>query len=93
MGVQWYVIYVLLCIIGSTISFNCIRSTAIVALTRYHEIWEPSRQKLIAPMADMLNHSSEPNCEIIVEEGNVYVQTLFDIPAGKSLTVSYDDRK
>lgn len=85
-----------LCIIGSTISqflFNYIRSTAIVALTRYHEIWEPSRQKLIAPMADMLNHSSEPNCEIIVEEGHVYVQTLFDIPAGKSLTVSYDDRK
>lgn len=85
-----------LCIIGSTVSqflINCIRSTAIVALTRYHEIWEPSRQKLIAPMADMLNHSSEPNCEIIVEEGNVYVCTLKDIPAQESLTVSYDDRK
>ena len=85
-----------LCIIGSTISqflFNYIRSTAIVALTRYHEIWEPSRQKLIAPMADMLNHSSEPNCEIIVEEGNVYVSTLKDIPGQESLTVSYGDRK
>ena len=26
-----------------------------VALTRFHEIWEPSRQKLIAPMADMVS--------------------------------------
>ncbi len=25
-----------------------------VALTRFHEIWEPRRQKLIAPMADMV---------------------------------------
>ena len=26
-----------------------------VALTRFHEVWEPSRQKLIAPMADMVS--------------------------------------
>ena len=27
-----------------------------VALTRFHEVWEPTRQKLIAPMADMVSH-------------------------------------
>ena len=26
-----------------------------VALTRYHEVWEPTRQKLIAPMADLVS--------------------------------------
>jgi hypothetical protein len=26
-----------------------------VALTRFHEVWEPNRQKLIAPMADMVS--------------------------------------
>ncbi len=26
-----------------------------VALTRFHEVWEPTRQKLIAPMADMVS--------------------------------------
>lgn len=26
-----------------------------VALTRFHEVWQPSRQKLIAPMADMVS--------------------------------------
>jgi len=26
-----------------------------VALTRFHEVWQPSRQKLIAPVADMVS--------------------------------------
>lgn len=30
-----------------------------VALTRFHEIWEPTRQKLIAPMADMVSDAVE----------------------------------
>ena len=28
-----------------------------VALTRFHEVWQPTRQKLIAPMADMVRLS------------------------------------
>lgn len=63
-----------------------------VALTRFHEVWEPTRQKFIAPMADMLNHSAEPNCEILFDaEGNCYVQALYDIQPGSLLTVSYGD--
>jgi hypothetical protein len=63
-----------------------------VALTRFHEIWQPERMKLIAPMADMLNHSSEPNCQINVDyEGNVNVVALYDIPAGSPLTISLGD--
>ena len=42
-------------------------------------------------MVDYLNHSSEPNCEILVDQGDVYVSALYDIPAGSSLTISYDD--
>jgi len=63
-----------------------------IALTRFHEIWEPNRQKLIAPMVDMLNHSAEPNCEIYVDaQGNAYVASLWDIPAGSALTISLGD--
>ena len=29
-----------------------------------------------------LNHSSQPNCETTVDQGNVYVSALFDIPKG-----------
>lgn len=82
-------------------------------------MWEPSRQKLIAPMADMvscastaltlispnlktliislslptaqINHGADANCEIVVDQGNVYVTALYDIPAGSPLTISYGD--
>lgn len=63
-----------------------------IALTRFQEIWQPERNKLIAPMADMLNHAAEPNCEISFDyEGNCQVTALYDIPAGSALTVSYMD--
>jgi len=63
-----------------------------VALTRFHEVWYPSRQKYIAPMADMLNHSSEPNVEITFDtEGNCIVLALHDIQPGSPLTISLGD--
>lgn len=63
-----------------------------VALTRFHEIWEPERAKIIGPVADMLNHAAEPNCEITVDYGgNVNVNALYDIPAGTPLTISLGD--
>jgi hypothetical protein len=63
-----------------------------VALTRYQEVWNPERAKLIAPMADMLNHAAEPNCQITFDyEGNCQVTALYDIPAGSPLTISYGD--
>ncbi len=63
-----------------------------VALTRYQEVYQPGRAKLIAPMADMLNHAAEPNCEISFDyEGNCQVTALYDIPAGSPLTISYGD--
>lgn len=63
-----------------------------VALTRFHEVWEPTRQKLIAPMADMLNHSAEPNCEMTFDyEGNCNVQTIYDVQPGTPLTISLGD--
>lgn len=63
-----------------------------IALTRYHETWQPECTKVIGPMADMLNHSSEPNCEITVDyEGNVNVVALYDLDPGSPLTVSLGD--
>jgi len=64
-----------------------------VALTRFHEIWSPSRQKLIAPMVDFINHGAEANCEIAVDGmGNFNVAALWDIPAGSPLTISLGGR-
>ena len=63
-----------------------------VALTRFHEVWQPERAKLIGPMADMLNHAADPNCAIEVDySGNFNVVALREIPAGSALTVSYGD--
>jgi len=63
-----------------------------VALTRFHEILKPSRQKLIAPMADMFNHATNPNVEITFDlEGNCIVKTIENVPAGSPLTISLGD--
>ncbi|KAL7535621.1 hypothetical protein ACHAWF_005218 [Thalassiosira exigua] len=65
-----------------------------VALTRFHEAWRPSceRSKLIGPLADMLNHAAEPNCEIVAgDDGSVTATALFDVPPGAPLTVSLGD--
>jgi len=60
-----------------------------VALTRFTEVWQPSRQKLIAPMADMINHSANPNVKISFDgNGNCSVDALVDIPAGSPLSIS-----
>mmetsp|Transcript_2603 Transcript_2603/g.5766 ORF Transcript_2603/g.5766 Transcript_2603/m.5766 type:complete len:465 (+) Transcript_2603:101-1495(+) len=63
-----------------------------VAFTRFHEVWQPERAKLIGPMADMLNHAADPNCAIEVDySGNINVVALREIPAGSALTISYGD--
>ena len=63
-----------------------------VALTRFQEVWQPERAKLIAPMADMLNHSAEPNCAITLDNmGNCQVTAMYDIPPGSPLTISLGD--
>lgn len=63
-----------------------------MAFTRFQEVWQPNRQKLIAPMADLLNHSAEPNCEITFDmQGNCQVTAMYDIPAGSPLTISLGD--
>jgi len=63
-----------------------------VALTRFTEVWQPSRQKLIAPMADMFNHATNPNVEVSFDqEGNCNVFAMENIPAGSPLTISLGD--
>lgn len=47
-------------------------------------------EQRIVPMADMLNHGTETDCEISYdEEGNCNVYTSTDVPAGSPLRISY----
>jgi len=63
-----------------------------VALTRFTEVWQPTRQKLIAPMADMFNHATNPNVEVTFDqEGNCMVYAMDNIPANTPLTISLGD--
>jgi len=63
-----------------------------VALTRFTEVWQPSRQKLIAPMADMFNHATNPNVEVTFDDqGNCNVCAMENIPAGSPLTITLGD--
>jgi SET domain-containing protein len=39
--------------------------------------------------ARFINHSCDPNCEIVVARGRVYVHALRDIPAGAELFYDY----
>ncbi|CAJ1921721.1 unnamed protein product [Cylindrotheca closterium] len=60
-----------------------------VAMTRSTE-WNGER--LIAPMADMLNHGTETEAQITYdEEGNCYVCASKNVPAGSPLRISLGD--
>ena len=39
--------------------------------------------------ARFINHSCEPNCEAVVEDGRVFIQAVLDIPPGAELTYDY----
>jgi SET domain-containing protein len=39
--------------------------------------------------ARFINHSCEPNCEIVVERGRVYIDAVADIPPGEEITYDY----
>lgn len=40
--------------------------------------------------ARFINHSCEPNCEAVNEDGRIYVEALRDIAAGEELTYDYN---
>ena len=65
-----------------------------VALTRHQMTWDADGnvQKIIAPVADLLNHATWSNCAVqFDDEGNAYVTATQDIPANTALTLSYGD--
>lgn len=63
-----------------------------IAYTRSFEANDGSGNLRIAPMADMFNHGTETEVELSYdEEGNCYVQTTTDVPAGSPLRMSYGD--
>ncbi len=39
--------------------------------------------------ARYINHSCEPNCEAVTEDGHIYIDALRDISAGEELTYDY----
>jgi SET domain-containing protein len=36
-----------------------------------------------------INHSCDPNCEAVIEDGRIYIEALRDIPTGEELTYDY----
>lgn len=63
-----------------------------VALTRFEEVWQPSRQKMLTPMADMFNHGTNPNVEVTFDgQGNCNVIATDNIQPGSPLTISLGD--
>lgn len=59
-----------------------------IAITRSIDM---NGERIIAPMVDMLNHSSEPNCQITYDGQDCYAIALVDIPAGSPLSITYGD--
>lgn len=39
--------------------------------------------------ARFINHSCEPNCQALIEDKRIYIETLCDIPDGTELTYDY----
>lgn len=40
-----------------------------------------------------VNHSCAPNCEVFVEDGRIFIETLRELPAGTELTFDYRLRR
>jgi SET domain-containing protein len=40
-------------------------------------------------MSRFINHSCDPNCESVIEERRIYIESLRDIPPGEELTFDY----
>jgi len=63
-----------------------------VVYTRGFDTNNGSGDYCIAPMADMFNHATEANVELVYDEyGNCYAQTTQDVPANSPLCMSYGD--
>ena len=63
-----------------------------IVYTRGFEADNGTGDCCVAPMADMVNHGTETNVELVYDEGgNCYVQTTRDVPAGSQLAMSYGD--
>ena len=40
-------------------------------------------------VARFLNHSCEPNCDVVVDDGRLWIETIRDVAAGEELTYEY----
>lgn len=41
-------------------------------------------------MARWINHSCDPNCETVIEDGHIYVESIRDIAPGEELSYDYN---
>lgn len=41
-------------------------------------------------MSRWINHSCDPNCEAVIEEGHIYLQSIRDIAVGEELSYDYN---
>jgi SET domain-containing protein len=40
-------------------------------------------------VARWINHSCDPNCEAVIEDGHIWIEALKDIPVGRELAYDY----
>ena len=53
----------------------------------YHVDYEDSYIR--TPLGGFINHSDNPNCDIIYKVGDLYLETIKDIKKGEELTLKY----
>lgn len=39
--------------------------------------------------ARFINHSCDPNCDAVIEDGRIWIETIRDVPAGEELAYDY----
>jgi len=56
----------------------------------YRDLPHREKRELIrTPLGGFINHSDEPNCELILLVGEKHLKTIRDIQAGEELTLKY----
>ncbi len=67
---------------------NCSASNGAVYVFELDENWDIDGN-VIWNTARLINHSCEPNCKFLIEEGHIWIVALHDILEGEELSYDY----
>ena len=62
-----------------------------IGMTHVYRNWPPIEESELirTPLGGFINHSDDPNCELLDLVGEKHLKTIRDIQAGEELTVKY----